>query len=355
MRRIASIAVACAVQVLFAADWCVLVCAKHPGGALAAETENAPARGPPTVFSLTLPNGAEHRVGNSAPMDTTPRMLEELVGEWRSEPTPKTHGIVPAVIFVFRPDRTYNEFIDFSGKGTNYTVQVWGTYDLWAVGIIGAQLELTPVGIQPDSQCSLWTGSCTTFPLERNIVSFVVDVPDHKLITSSVEFHKTSSEPGAIVAQPSSANRPAPPSTAMTTTAMRSSGPPDGYGDLKWGDAPPPQFGAASIEHMHFPSFFAGMAESDEYVVKDNARFFGQPVRSTHYLFEGGKLHLVEVNLAEGADVEQLGRDLTGTYGKPKESSAGEDDWQWPGKSSMCLSRVYRRLKIQAKGEVRCG
>ena len=88
------------------------------------------------MFSLTLPNGTEHRVGNSSATDTTPRMLEELVGEWRSEPTAKTKGIVPSVVFVFRPDRTYNEFIAFSGKGSNYTVQVSGTYDLWAVSLM---------------------------------------------------------------------------------------------------------------------------------------------------------------------------------------------------------------------------
>ena len=182
--------------------------ATAPGMAAVAESGEAPAhQGPPPLFSLTLPNGTEQRVGNSSPVDTTSRMQQELVGEWRSEPAAETKGILPSVIFVFRPDHTYNEFVDFSGKGTTYSVQIWGTYALWAVSIIGAQLELTPAGVRPDTQCSLWTERCAKFPLERNIVSFVVDVPDHNLITGSAEFKKTSSEPGSISAAPNPAPR----------------------------------------------------------------------------------------------------------------------------------------------------
>jgi hypothetical protein len=144
-------------------------------------------------YSSVLRNSADHEAPPAAasapPAAPDPKLLPVLAGRWRPEAKARD-ALVPDIVLWLYPDGRLILLRDDSG-GTNFAVQLWGT---WAASSPAPNLFLLDLdyeGVQPKRRCNPVTGRCRSLlDLARETWSFTATGPD-TMETAGAVWHRS--------------------------------------------------------------------------------------------------------------------------------------------------------------------
>jgi hypothetical protein len=91
-----------------------------------------------------------------------PELRQALAGRWRVEELKQKDAVVPNIVLALYPDGRLTLYRDDSG-GTNFSVQLSGTWTAAPLGSDRVQVSLNVDAIRPDRLCYALPGTCQPY------------------------------------------------------------------------------------------------------------------------------------------------------------------------------------------------